>query len=256
MSKKPLSIRLPESAQIRAKAVIYAPRILIAVGIVLLITAGVVGGYGFFDDYLAGQRAKTVLKQMREDALVPVPSLPALAVSKHTETDETDVIIEISETAETGESVVSTLSPPIQSELVNETTESPVLTPGMRYEAIGVLTIPKLKLELPVLTEYSESMLNISICKYDGEVLDKPERLIVAGHNYKSHFGKLPGLEAGDEVCFSTTAGVTYIYSVIEITDISMYDHETLEQGEWDITLFTCDSDPGRRVLIRCRENQ
>lgn len=198
--------------------------ILIAAGIVMLLAGGIIAGYGFIDDYSAGQNARTLLKQIRGEVY------PAV----------------------TGEPVKADPSPLDPSPKGSNT---PSAAPELQFDAVGILTIPKLALELPVLSEYSDSLLKVSVCRYEGKVLDKPERLVVAGHNYRSHFGKLRKLAVGDEVRFSNIDGSEYSYTVTEITIISMHDHRALEDGEWHITLFTCDSDRSKRILIRCREN-
>lgn len=228
------------------------PRFLITAGITALLTAVAVAGYGFIDDYIAGQRAQAVLTQMRAEVRAHTPVSPSSAAtisSSNAIPDNTDspapsyTIATASPTA-----LPETITPP-ETPVPDETA-----TPKLQYEAAGVLYIPKLALELPVLSEYSTSNLKISICTFEGDALSSPERLIIAGHNYKSHFGRLSKLSPGEEVRFQNNDGTLFSYTVTEITSISMYDHEALEQGEWDITLFTCDTDRSRRVLVRCVE--
>lgn len=125
------------------------------------------------------------------------------------------------------------------------------------HPIIGIVSIPKLDVTLPVFSELTDELLEISVCRFTGEVLDKPQRLIISGHNYRSHFGRLPALALGDEVHFTTGERVTYRYSVTEITEIPEQDTITVhEGGDWDITLLTCNADHTRRVLVRCREIQ
>ena len=50
----------------------------------------------------------------------------------------------------------------------------------MEYDIIGILAIPKLGLELPVLSECNEELLSISVCRYGGTVEEKPENLVIA----------------------------------------------------------------------------
>jgi len=123
----------------------------------------------------------------------------------------------------------------------------------MEYDAIGILTIPKLGLELPVLSDCNESLLEVSVCRYLGKVEKKPEGLVIAGHNSNTCFKRLPKIEVGDEVCFTTIEGIEYNYTVSQIKDISKDESQELEQG-WDLTLFTCTPDGEKRVLVRCSE--
>lgn len=245
-SRRPGRSDSPPLSPGKSKTEDGAPKILIVSGMVLLLLAGIVTGYSFIDDALAGWRAKTVLEQMRAE--VPAPSSSAPAPSGPAAPDE----FSPSSFANTEPAASPALTEDIGSPEPSATLKP--VAPQPQYEAIGVLTLPTLALELPVLSEYSDNLLKVSVCRYDGIVSDKPERLMIAGHNYKSHFGKLNRLTAGDEVRFQTREGRTYSYSVIEVADISMYDRDALEQGEWDITLFTCDSDRTRRILVRCAE--
>lgn len=226
------------------------PKILIATGIVVLLAAGAVQGYNFIDDYLAGRRAQDLLAQIRSEVPAPLPVFSSSPAATSTIPDEYDSSV--------FDSVADT-EPPLISQAVIDLTDNPVLEESIeeqkpQYETIGVLSIPKLTLELPVLSECNDNNLKVSVCRYLGEALDNPERLVIAGHNYKSHFGNLSKLNPGDEVAFQSNDGSVYSYTVKEITIISMYDHEALELGEWDISLFTCDSDRSKRILVRCVE--
>ena len=123
---------------------------------------------------------------------------------------------------------------------------------NMEYDIIGILTIPKLDLKLPVLSNCNEELLSISVCRYIGSVEEKPENLVIAGHNSKTCFKKLPKLVLGDEVRFTKLDGTNYYYTVTEIINIFEYEHEKLEKGEWNLTLFTCNSKGDERILVRC----
>ena len=64
------------------------------------------------------------------------------------------------------------------------------------YDCIGVLSIPVLELELPVLNDWSYEKLKTAPCCYYGTYYD-PD-FVIAAHNYRSHFGKLSELQAED----------------------------------------------------------
>lgn len=58
------------------------------------------------------------------------------------------------------------------------------------YDYMGIIYIPVLdNLALPVLENYTVSNLKVSICKYSGGI--EEGNFTIAGHNYKSSFGKL-----------------------------------------------------------------
>ncbi|MEG1870020.1 MAG: sortase, partial [Oscillospiraceae bacterium] len=115
------------------------------------------------------------------------------------------------------------------------------------------LSIPKLNLELPVLDECTDYLLKLSVCRYEGKTEGTPSKLIIAGHNYKSHFKTLSELAVGDTVTFTSLTGEVYSYTVSALEEIDGNDIDGLHQGDWDITLFTCNFDGGNRLLIRCR---
>lgn len=79
--------------------------------------------------------------------------------------------------------------------------------PWASYEVDGILSIPDLGLRLPVLSYYEEELLSVSPCLYKGTGGDDPSRLVVAGHNYRSHFGRLGELTAGSLVSYSPCRG-------------------------------------------------
>lgn len=120
---------------------------------------------------------------------------------------------------------------------------------GIRY--IGIINIPAYGLELPVASETSESLLRLSPCRYDGTVYNKD--LIIAGHNYMSHFNNIKNLRTGDEVYFTDAGGNTFYYQVLSIEEINGRDVESMYEGQWDMSLFTCTTSGKSRFTLRCR---
>lgn len=72
-------------------------------------------------------------------------------------------------------------------------------------EYLGELRFPTLDLTLPVLSQCSEENLKTAPCRYLGSLSGGD--LIVAGHNYQSHFGRLDQLSPGDPVTFTVLTG-------------------------------------------------
>ena len=114
---------------------------------------------------------------------------------------------------------------------------------------VGVLEIPSLELSLPIQDEWSDQLLKYSPCRYEGTIYDG---MIIAGHNYKSHFAKLKQLLPGDEVRFIDLDGNIWNY-VVSGTEVSAgYDVERMKSGDWDLTLFTCTYGGENRYTLRC----
>ena len=123
--------------------------------------------------------------------------------------------------------------------------------PWAGYEVIGVVGLPDLGLSLPVLADYTQDLLAVAPCRYTDDLALEPGQLVVAGHNYRTHFGRLGELNPGSRITWQNLDGVTYTYTVTEVTEIDAGDREALEQGDWDLTLFTCDVTRTRRILVR-----
>ena len=133
--------------------------------------------------------------------------------------------------------------------LLNPEMEMPTVEiDGQAY--IGVLAIPALGLELPVISEWSYPRLKLAPCRFQGSAyLDD---LIIAGHNYRSHFGGLKNLRPGDKVTFTDAEGNVFRYAVAELETLGGNDLEKLEGGGWDLTLITCSLSGKSRVTVRC----
>lgn len=133
--------------------------------------------------------------------------------------------------------------------LLNPEMEMPTVeSEGQAY--IGVLDIPVLGLELPVISEWSYPRLKLAPCRFEGSAyLDD---LIIAAHNYRSHFGGLKNLRPGDEVSFTDVEGNVFQYTVAELETLGGNDLAELESGEWDLTLITCTLGGKSRVTVRC----
>ena len=90
---------------------------------------------------------------------------------------------------------------------------------GQNY--IGTLQIEALELSLPVISEWSYSRLQIAPCRYAGSVY--MDNMVIAAHNYTSHFGRLKELSQGDAVTFTDIDGNIFRYQVTEIETLQPY---------------------------------
>ena len=115
---------------------------------------------------------------------------------------------------------------------------------------IGTVSVPSLGLLLPIQNEWSNDNAKVSVCRYKGSAYTN--NLIVAGHNYAEHFGTLNQLSTGDEVIITDMNVKSFYYEVVNIETLGSYDIEEMEEGDWDLTLFTCTVGGASRVTIRC----
>lgn len=123
---------------------------------------------------------------------------------------------------------------------------------GRKY--IGKIKIPAIDIELPVISSWDYDALRIAPCRYFGSVYT--DNMVVAAHNYSSHFGKIGGLNIGDEIVFTDVEGNLFKYNVSEVETLGPYDIESMKTGGWDFTLFTCTLGGRTRVTVRCTKSQ
>ena len=119
------------------------------------------------------------------------------------------------------------------------------------YDCIGVLSIPVLELELPILTDWSYAKLKKAPCHYYGSYYETD--FVIAAHNYKAHFGRLSELRSGDIVIFTDVQGVEHYYEVVLLETLSPTATEAMITSGFDLSLYTCTPGGGNRVTIRCR---
>ena len=118
---------------------------------------------------------------------------------------------------------------------------------------IGILEIHALELSLPVISEWNDTRLKQAPCRYKGSVY--LDNLIIAGHNYKKHFGGLKNLQIGDTITFTDMDEHCFSYTVTALEELDGTAIEAMESGDWDLTLFTCTIGGRKRVTVRCKKN-
>ena len=123
--------------------------------------------------------------------------------------------------------------------------------PAGDYESIGILAIPVLELELPVLTEWSYEKLKKAPCHYYGSCYETD--FVIAAHNYPSHFGRLSELQQGDLVLFTDAAGELHCYEVVLLETLPPTATEEMITSGFDLSLYTCTPGGSNRVTVRCR---
>ena len=155
--------------------------------------------------------------------------------------------------AQLAERLPQTTQTDVPDYLLTPEMEMPVETiDGVDY--VGVLRIPTLALELPVISQWSYPLLKIAPCRYSGSAYQN--NLVLCAHNYASHFGNLKNLHIGAAVTFTDMDGNLFTYQVAELETLPPQAAEEMENGDWDLTLFTCTVGGQSRVTVRCTAEQ
>ena len=149
----------------------------------------------------------------------------------------------------------------MQTTTSTNTIDSEVTANGVSYQTEAILDYPKLGISYPVLSEESEELLKVSLCKYWGPNPNKVGNYCIVGHNYLSGkmFGKLSSAAVGDEITLTDLNNnkVTYVvYNryIVEPTDVSCTSQ--LTNGQREITLITCTNYGKQRLVVKAREKQ
>ena len=193
--------------------------ILMTLGALLLMAALGLTIYNMYDEVRAGETAQNTLVQLQAQIPTTAPSdelpSPSVSIPQYVLTPEMEM-------------------------------------PSLRVDEngyIGILSIPSQGLELPILAEWSNAGLKIAPARFSGSAYTGD--LILAGHNYNSHFGRIPKLQLGDVVYFTDIDGNRFAYEMIELVILGPNDAEALEAGDWDLTLFTCTWGGAERITLR-----
>lgn len=169
----------------------------------------------------AGQEAEILLEDIRSAIETQAESVPGT----------TEVAIEITEPEETLDPEMPTL-----------------IIDGYAY--IGYVSIPDLGLELPVMAEWDYSRLKIAPCRHFGS--SRTDDLVIAAHNYKTHFGYLYRLEIGAEIRFTDMDGIENIYTLTKLETLPPDAVDAVQNSGHDLVLYTCTSGGATRVTAFC----
>lgn len=127
------------------------------------------------------------------------------------------------------------------------------------YKIVGIINIPKINVEYPILEKTTEESLNISITKFWGNEINEIGNVTLAGHNNFSGvmFGRIKKLEIGDVIELTDAQNVTLQYEVFETKIIDPNDISCIlpiEEGRREVTLITCENGKANRFIIKAKE--
>lgn len=128
-----------------------------------------------------------------------------------------------------------------------------------RYRVIGIIKIPKINLEYPILENTSVEALKLSITKFWGNKINEIGNVTLAGHNNLNGtmFGKIKKLEAGDIIELTDIQNTTLEYEVFDTYIIDPNDISCIlpeQEDVREVTLITCTNGRENRFIIKARE--
>ena len=238
-------------------------QILIISGAALLVAACGIFIYNQIFDYNAGRQSQDLLDSMMEEFEWDLPPLSEMVFTPSQNPSES-----VTDNPEDAAPETPTPTPTPMPEPSPETEppdeedeppsgdQAPSTAPSIPvYTTLGILSIPKLNVRLPVISESTDANLRISVCRLSGLANNKPIRLVIVGHNISSHFKGLDTFQPGDQIAFTDKEGVTYYYGAVELLDLYQTDGaDVLAADGWDITLITCKTDNTWRTVVRFAE--
>lgn len=127
---------------------------------------------------------------------------------------------------------------------------------GKTYEIVGKIKIPSINVDYSILSETSDDLLKVSVCKFWGSNPNEIGNLCIAGHNYrnKRFFSKVPTLKVGDIIEITDLNNNTLKYSVYDKYTVDPTDTRCTSQitnGKKIVTLITCTDDSKQRVIVQ-----
>ncbi len=209
--------------------------LLMWLGAIIMLAGLALGGYNVWDERRASQSALEVATQLAALALPQQPAQPAPAPAPVLPADPAQPDLEP--------------TPQVPDYVVYPEKEMPRAQVNGR-DCLGLLEIPALERTLPVLAQADEEGLKYAPGCYAGSVYE--HNMVIAGHNYTSHFGKLRTLQLGQRVVFIDLDGNRFVYEVGDMETLQPTDIEEMITGDWDLTLFTCTYGNRQRIALRC----
>ena len=103
-------------------------------------------------------------------------------------------------------------------------------------------------------------MLKSSPCKFYGPEINEVGNYCIVGHNYRNtrFFSKVPTLESGDIIEITDLTKRTILYKVYDkhiVKEDDLKDTDQRTNGKKEITLITCNTIKGTRIVVKAKEN-
>ena len=138
--------------------------------------------------------------------------------------------------------------------------EQPIELQMQGHKVIGIIKIPAIDLEYPIIDKTTKETMRISISNFSGGEINEIGNVALAGHNNYSGtmFGKNKNLKIKDKIYLTDLTRRTIEYEIYNIfvtdpNDTSIL--ETEDKTKRELTLITCKNGRSERLIIKAREN-
>lgn len=203
-----------------------ASEVLIAFGVLLLLGALAILIKTSYENANADEHARQTVEQLRENIYEQPNEQPNSSISGTESVDNN------------------------KSSRQSSSKEAVVVIDGTGY--LGYLSFTGYGKVLPVLADWSFENLQYAPARFSGSVIDN--NLVIAAHNYFSHFYLLNEMTEGNEVILTLPDGKEIHYIVDKIERLSPTELDKLTAGDYDLTLFTCTPTGLARATVRCNK--
>ncbi len=238
--------KLYVTPELKRKKKMYKVQFFISVFLICLLSSYYI--YAEYDRNKSEEVSQFLLSEVRttEDD----------TTKKSTQNDALIIVLNENESEQVEQESVST------NEIISNTTVD-----GVTYTTEAIITIPKIDITYPVLSETSDELLSISVNRY----WPKPDKLkpnevgnyCIVGHNYRNGkmFGRLNELVNGDIVVLEDMTGRKVQYAVYNTYIVNPDDTSCTSQlangkplTRRELTLITCTNYGTQRLVVKCRE--
>lgn len=145
-------------------------------------------------------------------------------------------------------------------EIKESENDEKTITKYKGYDIVGIIEIPEINIEYPIINQTSDEAMALSITKFWGNNVNDIGNFTMAGHNYfdGTMFSNTNKLNIEDTIKMTDLDGKTIEYKVFDKYIIDPNDVkcvQSVKENTREITLITCINGRNNRLVIKAREN-
>ena len=237
--------------ELKRKKKIYKFNFLISIVLIILLSSFY--AYAEYDRNKSEEVSQDILASMNE---ANTQTSNVIQIDNTTISKDDDVWIIALDGSASNVPAVEEKTEPVQSNDSQEISNQYTASNGKTYTTVGSISIPVIDVNYPILSETSDDLLKVSVCKFWGCNPNEVGNLCIAGHNYRNtrFFSKALNLVVGDTIEITDLYKNTVTYTVFDKYTVDPNDVSCTSQltnGKKIVTLITCTNDNKQRVVIK-----